>query len=201
MYYPTKGDWGDGTSISYFPVGADAEALGRVLHHEAGGHGFSKLGDEYAYEYMGMIPGSEIDAAQMLGEYGWYKNVDFTSDPTQVKWYYFLNDSRYANEGLGVYEGAYTYWSGAYRPTYNSIMNANIGGFNAPSREAIYYRIHKLAYGETWQYDYEEFVEWDARNRATTSSTRGIPYRLNIPDDFKPLHPPVVMSKSWRDIK
>lgn len=201
MYYPTKGDWGDGTSISYFPVGADAEALGRVLHHEAGGHGFSKLGDEYAYEYMGVIPGSEIDAAQMLGEYGWYKNVDFTSDPTQVKWYYFLTDSRYANEGLGVYEGAYTYWSGAYRPTYNSIMNANIGGFNAPSREAIYYRIHKLAYGEAWQYDYEEFVEWDARNRATASSTRGIPYRLNIPDDFKPLHPPVVIKKSWRNAK
>ena len=201
MYYPTKGDWGDGTSISYFPVGADAEALGRVLHHEAGGHGFSKLGDEYAYEYMGGIPGSEIDAAQMLGEYGWYKNVDFTSDPTQVKWYHFLSDNRYANEGLGVYEGAYTYWSGAYRPTYNSIMNANIGGFNAPSREAIYYRIHKLAYGEAWQYDYEEFVEWDARNRATASSTRGIPYRLNIPDDFKPLHPPVVIKKSWRNAK
>ena len=137
----------------------------------------------------------------MLGEYGWYKNIDFTSDPTQVKWYYFLTDQRYAGEGLGVYEGAFTYWTGAYRPTYNSIMNTNVGGFNAPSREAIYYRIHKLAYGADWQYDYEEFVEWDARNRVTSSTTRGIPYRLDIPEDFQPLHPPVVIKGSWRDAK
>ena len=36
-----------------------------------------------------------------------------------------------------------------------------MGGFNAPSREAIYYRIHKLAFGTTWEYDYESFVKWD----------------------------------------
>lgn len=36
--------------------------------------------------------------------------------------------------------------------------------FNAPSREAIYYRIHKLAYGEDWQYDYETFVQQDLKN-------------------------------------
>ena len=39
------------------------------------------------------------------------------------------------------------------------------GKFNAPSREAIYYRIHKLAYGASWKYDYETFVSWDAKNR------------------------------------
>ena len=32
-------------------------------------------------------------------------------------------------------------------------------------REAIYYRIHKLAYGASWKYDYETFVSWDAKNR------------------------------------
>ena len=31
-------------------------------------------------------------------------------------------------------------------------------------REAIY-RIHKLAYGASWKYDYETFVSWDAKNR------------------------------------
>ena len=36
--------------------------------------------------------------------------------------------------------------------------------FNAPSRAAIYNRIHKLAYGKDWQFDYEKFVEWDAKN-------------------------------------
>ena len=199
MYGPSEGDWGDGASISYFPVGLNDEALAQVLHHEAGGHGFAKLGDEYAYQENGTIPGSEIADAQNMATYGWWKNVDFTNDPTAVKWSHFLSDARYASEGLGVYEGAYTYWSGAFRPTQNSIMNTNVGGFNAPSREAIYYRIHKLAYGSSWQYDYEEFVEWDAKNRVTSSATRGVPYRLDIPDNFQPTHPPVVIKKSWRE--
>ena len=50
-------------------------------------------------------------------------------------------------------------------PTEDSMMNSNKGKFNAPSREAIYYRIHKLAYGTSWKYDYETFVSWDAKNR------------------------------------
>lgn len=198
MYNPTVGDYGDGISVSYFPVGEDAESLGRLIHHEAAGHGFSKLGDEYAYENMGAISESEITSARAMAEYGWWKNIDFTNDHTKVKWNHFLTDSRYTNDGLGVYEGAFTYWTGAYRPTQNSIMNTNVGGFNAPSRESIYYRIHKLAYGEDWEYDYEEFVEWDAKNRITT---RGIPYRLDIPDNFQPTHPPVVVKSSWRSAK
>ena len=40
--------------------------------------------------------------------------------------------------------------------------------FNAPSREAAYIRIHKLAYGSSWEYDYEEFVKYDAINRRTS---------------------------------
>ena len=198
MYNPTVGDYGDGISVSYFPVGEDTESLGQLIHHEAAGHGFSKLGDEYAYQHMGAIPESEIASARTMAEYGWWKNIDFTNDPTKVKWNHFLTDSRYTNDGLGVYEGAFTYWTGAYRPTQNSIMNTNVGGFNAPSRESIYYRIHKLAYGEDWEYDYEEFVEWDAKNRTTT---RGIPYRLDIPNNFQPTHPPVVVKSSWRNAK
>ncbi|MBR0305682.1 MAG: hypothetical protein IIX07_02585, partial [Lachnospiraceae bacterium] len=85
---------------------------------------------------------------------------------SKVRWNYFLEDERYANEGLGVYEGGLTYWTGVWRPTENSIMRYNVGGFNAPSREAIYYRINKLAYGKDWEYDYEDFVEYDAINRS-----------------------------------
>ena len=201
MYHPTNGDWGNGVSVSYFPAGASEESLGRLLHHEACGHGFAKLADEYAYQENGQIPDEEIESRKANEQYGWWRNADFTNDPTKVKWAHFLNDSRYANDGLGVYEGAFTYWTGAYRPTDNSIMNTNVGGFNAPSREAIYYRIHKLAYGADWQYDYEKFVEWDAKNRKAAATTRGIPYRLDIPKDYKPTHPPVVISKSWRDAK
>ena len=200
MYYPTytTGTYGSGPSVAYFPRGGDATTFAQLLHHEACGHGFAKLADEYAYEDMGAIPSdyvSEIQAQQ--NSWGWWKNVDFTSDPTATRWSHFVNDTRYANDGLGAYEGGLTYWSGVWRPTENSIMRYNTGGFNAPSREAIYYRIHKLAYGDSWEYDYEDFVEWDARNR-TTAATRAMVYK---PANYKPTHPPVIVNKSWKDAK
>ncbi len=200
MYYPTStiGSYGSGPSVSYFSRGGDAETFAQLLHHEACGHGFAKLADEYAYEGMGEIPGDYASQIQeQQDSWGWWKNVDFTSDPTATRWSHFINDTRYANEGLGAYEGGLTYWSGVWRPTENSIMRYNTGGFNAPSREAIYYRIHKLAYGDSWEYDYEEFAQWDARNRATAAS-RAMVYK---PTNYKPTHPPVFVNKSWRDVK
>lgn len=196
MYYPNDGDCGNGVSVSYFPIGTDDESLAMLLHHEAGGHGFSKLSDEYAYESSGRIPNNVVSEKKRLEAYGWGKNVDYTSDRSEVKWAHFLEDSRYANEGLGVYEGAATYWLGAYRPTDNSIMNQNYGGFNAPSRESIYYRIHKLAYGEDWVYDYEEFVEYDAVNRARAAGTVRQDY---VHKAFRPTAPPVIVEHSWRE--
>lgn len=197
MYYPSSGDWGNGVSVSYFPTGTDDEALAQVLHHEAGGHGFTKLWDEYAYEDYGQIPSAEVSENRKLEAYGWGKNVDYTSSWTDVKWAHFLADSRYANEGLGVFEGACTYWTGAYRPTDNSIMRYNYGGFNAPSREAIYYRIHKLAYGESWEYDYEEFVKYDAVNRSGSAKAAR---RANCVDKPSvPTSPPVIVKHSWQE--
>lgn len=38
--------------------------------------------------------------------------------------------------------------------------------FNAPSRGIIYKRVMKLAYGDSWKYDYEEFVKFDAQGHA-----------------------------------
>ena len=201
MYYPssTAGDYGSGVSVAYFPRGSDQTMFEQLLHHEACGHGFSKLDDEYAYESMGAITQAEIESHTMLSAYGWWKNTDTTSDPAQVKWSHLLSDPRYANEGLGLFEGASTYWTGIWRPTENSIMRYNTGGFNAPSREAIYYRIHRLAYGESWVYNYEDFVTYDARNRRSAVSG-GVPYRsaVNPPAGFRPLHAPVVVRKTWR---
>jgi hypothetical protein len=70
-------------------------------------------------------------------------------------------------------------------------MRYNTGGFNAPSREAIWYRIHKLAYGDGWTYDYEEFVTYDAKNRKTSA---GAPARRNyVERPLPPTHPPVLV--------
>ena len=194
MYYPESGDYGNGLSISYFPIGSDESALGKVLCHEACGHGFAKLSDEYAYEEYGTVPETEKNTAKYLMGYGWYKNVDFTDDPIEVQWAGFLADSRYANDGLGIYEGGMTYWKGVWRPTENSIMRHNTGGFNAPGREAIYIRIHKLAFGEEWQYNYEDFVNWDSGNRNKPAADTKAGYS-DVSSDFIPLHPPVVVGK------
>ncbi len=198
MYYPNNSDtdYGTGPAVAYFPKGKEEAVFAQLLHHEACGHGFSKLADEYAYEYMGAIPTQEVEQTRnQQSLYGWWKNVDFTNDPAQVRWKQFLEDSRYANEGLGVFEGGLTYWSGVWRPTENSIMRHNTGGFNAPSREAVYYRIHKLAYGKDWQYDYEKFVAWDAVNRssgAAASRTYVLPLKPQ-----PALHSPVVVERHW----
>lgn len=156
-------------AIGYCPVinGMQSENFRQVLCHECIGHGFAKLLDEYSYREMGEIPVSEIENNRnMQVELGWAMNVDFTSDRNKVIWKHFLTDERYIGkdsfeETLGVYEGSCTYWSGAYRPTNESMMRSNTHGFNAPSREAIYKRAMETAYGSNWEYNYEEFVEFD----------------------------------------
>ena len=195
MYYNYSGDYGQGVSVAYFPLGQYDEVLAMLVHHEAGGHGFAKLADEYSYESMGQITEEEITSRSEMFPYGWWKNADFTSDPSAVKWSKFLTDSRYAADNLGVYEGAFTYWTGAYRPTENSIMRHNTGGFNAPSREAIWYRMHKLAYGDSWEYNFEDFVAYDTKNigKNTTTSSVGIGVQRALPE----LHAPVIVNEPW----
>lgn len=157
------------TAVGYCPMiyGIDNDMFRRVLVHECVGHGFAKLLDEYSYQQMGRIPESEIeDNRRQQRELGWAMNVDFTSDRNSVLWKDFLEDSRYQGpdnygETLGVYEGACTYWSGAWRPTNESMMRSNINGFNAPSRKAIYTRVMKTGIGDSWNFDLEEFIEFD----------------------------------------
>ena len=201
MYYPAynNNNYGTGLSISYFPKGGDATTFAQLLHHEALGHGFAKLADEYAYEEYGAVPESTVALHQeQQTNWGWWKNIDFTNDSSEVRWSRLLLDERYQYDGLGAFEGGLTYWTGVWRPTENSIMRYNTGGFNAPSREAIYYRIHKLAYGDEWEYDYEKFVEWDAKNRKKADSPLLMPSREAI-RNFVPTHPPVIKQMNWRE--
>ena len=72
-------------------------------------------------------------------------------------------------------------------------MNSGNGRFNAPSREAIYYRIHKLAYGTEWEYDYNEFVKYDVVNRSTTTRSHTLAADIEMPD------PPVKTGITWKD--
>ena len=198
MYSGPDGDYGRGNSVAYFTADNPDATLVRLVHHEAGGHGFAKLADEYAYENNGAIPQSVMEERLGSFVYGWWKNADFTGDPNRVKWKHFLSDVRYQYDGLGCFEGAFTYWTGAWRPTQNSIMRDNTGGFNAPSREAIWYRIHKLAYGEAWNYDYEAFVAYDSVNRKTAASTSSV-RPSKVERTWMPTAPPVVIGRRWNE--
>lgn len=159
-------NYGSGLSYCYFPTGTSDDMFVDALIHEGIGHGFAKLADEYGG--MGYPSDYYISTTYPLEvEMGYSKNVDIESDPAKVKWARFINDNRYKGENIGVYQGALSCNAGAYRPTKQSVMNdasETDMRFNAPSREAIWYRAHKLAYGNTWQYDYESFVAQDLKN-------------------------------------
>ena len=193
--------WSEGSSIMACGLGStiiggnESDPFRQTLNHEFG-HAFGKLCDEYWYENLAKPLEEEYrKLIQEAHTNECYMNIDVTSDPTSVLWSHFIADKRYQNENIGVYEGGYLCNKGVWRATENSIMRSEIGDavFNAPSREAIYKRIMKQAYGDDWQYDYEKFVEYDAINR---SSTPKLSHRtVSIPKDFKPLPPPVIIRK------
>lgn len=185
-------------------VGYMMEGVNDVLNHESGGHGFAKLLDEYiepGNEYLTLPKDGQEALDYQWQEFGWGANVDWRNDRNTVKWSHLLNDSRYANEGLGLYEGAFLYGYGAYRPTMNSMMRYNDTPFNAPSREQIYKCIMQQSEGEGWTYNYEDFVKYDAinRNNATTRSLKTTPSE-KVRDEWKKRHrPPVFVNGTWRD--
>lgn len=195
--YRLDGDKMSEFAIGYCPVieNLESETFRRVLTHECIGHGLAKLLDEYSYETMGAITTTMIKSYREFQSYGWAMNVDFTGDKDKILWKQFLQDPRYSGpdafgEVLGAYEGACTYWTGAWRPTNESMMRSNINGFNAPSREAIYKRVMSTAYGETWQYDYETFVNFDLAHlprKATRSAVEN--------NGLKPLPAPIFVNK------
>ena len=182
-------------AICYVPLCRDETDYAQTLRHEGCGHGFGKLADEYFYDSMGRIPDDKVSELKKWKgfAYGFYENVDLTSDPNTILWSKFISDSRYSGK-VGVYEGGYTYPYGVYRPTDNSIMRYNTGGFNAPSREAIYKKIMKFSEGNAWTYDYETFVAFDAPARGAEAVTRAAAQCAAVDKaNFIPLAPPVMV--------
>ena len=185
----------DNKAVCYVPLCRDETDYAQTLRHEGCGHGFGKLADEYFYDSMGRIPDDKVTELKQwkVLSYGFYENMDLTSDPNTIAWARFISDSRYSGK-VDVYEGGYTYPYGVYRPTDNSIMRYNTGGFNAPSREAIYKKIMKFSEGNAWTYDYETFVAFDAPARSAEAVTRTAAQCAAVDKaNFIPLAPPVMV--------
>ena len=146
-------------------VGDFSRVFTNVLLHEFG-HAFAKLADEYVSdERKWNNPESGKESLTWWQNIGFNRNVSLDSDVTKTPWADFAADSRYDFEKLGCYEGGYYQEKGVYRPTDNSIMNTNTTGnvfcFNVASRVMIYKRCMNLAYGDSWTFNYEDFVKFD----------------------------------------
>ena len=170
--------WEDGSAIAFCPRSTDAypyDSRG-VLQHEAGGHAFGKLGDEYIYhnafiDACHCICCSHVGAINQAKSLGWYDNLSLTGKMHEVPWSHLIFDSRYSNL-VDIYEGGFMHSRGVFRSEQNSCMNNNVPYFNAISRESIVRRIKKYA-GET--FSFEEFVANDKTDASSAvSATRGV---------------------------
>ena len=134
-----------------------------VLLHEFG-HAFAGLGDEYVEEASKWddIEGCKKFVMDQQNS-GYKRNLSFDSDVTKSYWADLAADSRYDFEKLGCYEGGEYQEKGVYRPTENSIMrdNETSSYFNVVARVMIYKRCMKIAYGDSWKFNYEDFVKFD----------------------------------------
>ena len=135
-----------------------------ILLHEAVGHCLAGLADEYVEE------ASKWDNVESCKKFvmdeqnsGYKRNISFDSDVTKSYWADFAADSRYDFEKLGCYEGGEYQATGVYRPTENSIMRDNSSStyFNVIGRVMIYKRCMNIAYGDSWKFNYEDFVKFD----------------------------------------
>ena len=175
-----------------------------VVNHELGGHGFAFLDDEYSL-YDKPHPNAQ-EAYENAWQFGMLLNLDWRSDPEQVRWSHFLKDPRYSEEGLGVFEGGGYYSKGVFRPTENSMMRMDYAPgavFNAPSREAIYRHIMRMGIGEDWTFDYDTFVEADAagRKQAAAAYSEYLSTRSSIAiNNFEPGLPPIFVEDGVKEI-
>ena len=136
--------YANGNSIALCPMSAEASPndFEGIVHHEAGGHAFGFLCDEYVY-YDEEMPESRKNNIKEWQKLGFQMNLDFTDNPNEVLWNSLIGIDKY--EATGLYEGGYEYKYGVWRPEENSCMNNNISYYNAWSRWCIVNRIMQLS--------------------------------------------------------
>ena len=185
--------WGDGSAIACCPVSEDVYPYDfrGLVQHEAGGHGFGKLGDEYIYhntfiQNCTCTCCSHVDEFNLNKSRGWYANLSLTGNMYDVPWSHLIFDPQYSNL-VDIYEGGYMHMRGVFRSEPNSCMNNNIPYFSAISREAIVKRIKEYA-GES--YSFEEFKALDVLDASTAGDeTRSISSAMKFSASNKQHHP------------
>lgn len=173
--------WYAGAAIAYCPMSTYGYPLDTrgVLQHEAGGHGFGKLGDEYIYhnEFIDMCSCSccpHVEDFNINKSLGWYDNLSLSGKMHEVPWSHLIFDDRYSDI-VDIYEGGYMHSRGVFRSEQNSCMNNDIPYYSTISRESIVKRIKRYA-GE--EYSFEEFVMNDSREAGVTVKSLSNPTQV-----------------------
>lgn len=169
--------WEDGSAIAFCPLstyGYPLDSRG-VIQHEAGGHGFGKLGDEYIYhnafiDFCNCLCCGHTDEFNNVKNLGWYENLSLTGKMHEVPWSHLIFDNRYSDI-VDIFEGGFMHNRGVFRSEQSSCMNNNIPYYSTISRESIVKRIKRYA-GET--YSYEEFVANDRRDAGTVTRSSSV---------------------------
>ena len=175
--------WGDGSAVAVVPMSSDPAPYDfrGLVHHEAGGHGFGKLADEYIYhnafiQSCSCVCCSHADAITAMQSYGFYQNVSLTGSMKDVSWSHMIYDPQYSNT-VDVYEGAFFHTRGVFRSEPTSCMHNNIPYYNAISREAMVKRIKKYA-GE--EYSFEDFKAKDVESHPQVTTRAGFINETNL---------------------
>lgn len=164
--------WEDGSAIAFCPLSTYGYPLDTrgVIQHEAGGHGFGKLGDEYIYhnEFIDFCSCTccghvyEFNWAKSLG---WYDNLSLSGKMHEVPWSQLIFDDKY-NDFVDIFEGGFMHSRGVYRSEQNSCMNNDIPYYSTISRMSIVKRIKQYA-GES--FSYEDFKANDVISSEVTT--------------------------------
>ena len=155
-----KSGWANGyASFSIAVLAANSTGTNGLVKHEAGGHAFGRLADEYYTNGTTASSANKTDLSNWHAK-GWYWNVN----PNNTSNYYKFTNSAYTSEQVGYIEGAWGYQYGMYRPTQGGMMQGSTGVFNAPSRHAIYHRIITESEGAN-AYSWSKFLDYDQKNR------------------------------------
>ena len=196
--------YGDGSALAVCPKSADAYPYDfrGIVQHEAGGHGFGKLGDEYVYHNAFISTCTCTDCGHVndftiYKSRDWYRNLELSGDVNEVAWSHLIFNPKYSNV-VDVYEGGYYHSRGVYRSEPTSCMNNNIPYFSAVSRQAIVERIMEYA-GE--EFTLEKFYANDSDAfGATTKSISDIHQIYPLFNNGRQ-HAPVYMGESPEFLK
>ena len=218
LSYSNGTDYSPESSIAYCSLSTDAEGCRLTLLHEAGGHGFGKLGDEYDGSWINSFNTRNWNDLINLHSWGVHRNInehwtavekadgwssdlrDTYTDETNVYWAELLSPSYSytADEGLGIYRGANTYYNLYCRSTENSMMRDQFGRdgqfFNAISRWTIWYRLMKKTGGtscRSFKSSLDEFIAFD--RTLTIEKNNTVTTRSADTDGLLPLAPPVLI--------